>query len=401
MEPRSVDVLLVGGGVAAARCARTLRRRGFVGSILLISEEEVPPYNRPPLSKELLQAELPVELALAEPVEWYGRHDVELQLATAVAALDAGRRQVTVADGSTIGFDRCLVATGAAPRVPPIPGAEHALLLRTMEDSARIRALATAGSRAVVIGGGFIGVEVAGSLAARGAAVTVVEVADALWAGSLGPAVSDWAARRLAEAGVQLRLGAACESIGPPGVRLAGEQLPADFVVAGVGVAPRVDLAMAAGLEVDDGILVDEAQRTSADGILAAGDVARPRDGVRVEHWHAARESGERAALAMLGEPLPARRAPWVFSEFAGAKLDIVGWAPEWDEIVALDGGWAYVMKGRVAQLAIADAMPVEAARALIETRPTIDEIVALDAGAAAGGTTHSPASTNDAGEAS
>ena len=152
-------------------------------------------------------------------------------------------------------------------------------------------------------------------------------------------------------------------------MRLAGEQLDADFVVAGVGVTPRVELAAQAGLDVDDGIVVDDAQRTSAAGIYAAGDVARPRDGARVEHWHAARESGERAALAMLGEPITARRTPWVFSEFAGAKLDVVGWAPRWDEIVPLAGGWAYVVGGDVAQLAIADSqLPVEEGRALVES---------------------------------
>jgi hypothetical protein len=129
---------------------------------------------------------------------------------------------------------------------------------------------------------------------------------------------------------------------------------------------------------VDDGIVVDEAQHTSAEGIFAAGDVARPGDGARVEHWHAARESGERAALAIMGEPLPARRAPWVFSEFAGAKLDVVGWAPSWDEIVELDGGWAYVVDGRVPQLAIRDSViPVEEARALVETRPTLADLEA------------------------
>src|SRR5919108_4142963 len=136
MEPRSFDVLLIGGGVAAARCARTLRRRGFAGSILLVADEAIPPYNRPPLSKELLQAELPAELALAEPADWYERHTVELQLSTPVTALDVEGRRANLADGSTVAFEQCVIATGAEPRVPRIPGAEHALLLRTMDDSA-------------------------------------------------------------------------------------------------------------------------------------------------------------------------------------------------------------------------------------------------------------------------
>ncbi|HEX6654988.1 MAG TPA: FAD-dependent oxidoreductase [Candidatus Limnocylindria bacterium] len=387
MEPHAVDVLLAGGGVAAARCARTLRRHGFGGSILLVSDEATPPYNRPPLSKELLRDELPVDLALAEPASWYARRGVNLLLSSHVAAVDADRRQARLADGSVVAFGQCLLATGAAPTAPRIPGGREALLLRTLQDSARIREAAVAGSRAVVIGGGFIGVEVAGSLAARGVSVTIVEVADALWGGAFGNEVSDSAVDRLGAVGVQVRLGAACESVSSSGVRLVDEQLEADFVVAGVGVTPRVDLALVAGLEVDDGIIVDEGQRTSAEAVFAAGDVARPRDGARLEHWHAARESGERAALAMLGEPLPPRRAPWVFSGFAGAKLDVVGWAPRWDQIVPLLGGWAYVVSGQVAQLAIADSqLDVETARLLIEEKASLESFksVAVRDGAAA-----------------
>jgi NADPH-dependent 2,4-dienoyl-CoA reductase/sulfur reductase-like enzyme len=379
MEERSVDVLLVGGGVAAARCARTLRRRGFSGSVLLVSDERVPPYNRPPLSKELLQVDLPAELALAEPLSWYERQRVELKLGTQVTSLDAEHRLASLGDGSSVGFRHCLIATGAAPRRPRIPGAEHALLLRTLGDSRAIRDRAVPGSRAVVIGGGFIGVEAAGSMASRGVVVAVVEVADALWGGALGPEVSAWAAERLGAAGVELRLGAACESVRPDGVGLVGERLPADLIVAGVGVAPRTQLAAAAGLRVEDGIVVDEGGWTSAEGILAAGDVARPEGGPRVEHWHAAREAGERAALSILGEPLPPRRAPWVFSEFAGAKLDVVGWAQRWDEIVTPPGVVGYVVAGVVVQLAVLDAaVPIEDARALVEGNPSVTDLEAF-----------------------
>ena len=239
-----------------------------------------------------------------------------------------------------------------------------------------------AGTQAVVIGGGFIGVEVASSLAARGVTVTVVEVAGALWAGALGEPLSDWAREQLSAAGVDVRLNATCESVTADGVRLAGEQLPADLVVAGVGVVPRVDLAAAAGLDVDDGVLVDEGQRTSAAGILAAGDMARPRDGMRIEHWHAAREGGERAALAMLDQPLPPRRAPWFFSEVAGITLDVLGMATAWDEIVAMPGLFAYVTDGRVVQLAVIDgSVEVEAARRLVEDRGTPQQLTSLLAG--------------------
>ena len=382
MERRHVDVLLVGGGVAAARCARTLRRHGFTGSILLVSDEEIPPYNRPPLSKELLRDDLPGDLVLAEPPEWYQRRSVELMLGVRAMALDPESRVVTLANGVQLGFGQLLLATGAAPRRPSIPGAEHALLLRTLPDAEELRSRSVAGGRAVVIGGGFIGVEVASSLAARGMTATVIEVAGSLWAGTLGPSLSDWARERLASVGVDLRLEAVCESVTASGVGLASEQLAADLVVAGVGVMPRVDLAVAAGLDVDNGVLVDEAQRTSAPGVLAAGDMARPRDGMRVEHWHSAREAGERAALAMLEQPVPPRRAPWVFSEVAGVSLDVVGLAPTWDDIIELPGLYAFVAGGRVLQLAITGgAVPVEEARSFVERQPPPAELADLAAG--------------------
>ena len=379
MQRQAVDVLLVGGGVAAARCARTLRRQGFGGSILLIGDELIPPYNRPPLSKEFLRDDLPAELALAEPMSWYERRGVELALGTPAVSLNVDDRTVELADGAVIRYGQLLLATGAEPRRPTVPGAEHALLLRTLPDAEALRSAAVSGARAVVIGGGFIGVEVASSLAARGLAVTIVEVADALWAGALGSGLSEWADAQLAAAGIGVRLAAACESVAADGVRLAGESLPADLVIAGVGVIPRVDLAVAAGLEVDNGVLVDEAQLTSAAGIFAAGDMARPRDGARIEHWHAARETGERAALRMLGQPVPARRAPWVFSEVAGVVLDVVGLAPTWDEIVVRGDVHVYLAGGRVAQLAvIGGVVPIEEARTFIERGGALAELDAL-----------------------
>jgi 3-phenylpropionate/trans-cinnamate dioxygenase ferredoxin reductase subunit len=368
MEPRHVDALLVGGGVAAVRCARTLRRRGFGGSILIVGEEPVEPYNRPPLTKELLRLDLSRDLIAAEPPEWYERQRVELLTGVPVAALDPGSRLAELADGARLQFTHCLLATGASPRRPPIPGAERALLLRTVEDAEALRARAVAGARAVVLGGGFIGVEVAGSLAERGVQVTLLELSHGLWGGSLGPEVSSWAAGRLGAAGVEVRLRAAATGIVDGAVLTASEQLAADFVLAGVGVTPRVELAERAGLAVDDGVVVDESRRSSGVSVFAAGDMARLADGPRVEHWHAAREAGEAAALGILGAPPQPRRAPWVFSEFAGAKLDVVGWAPTWDEIVVRGGVHAYVLNGNVQQLAILDgAVPVETARGFVE----------------------------------
>ena len=370
---REVDVLLVGGGVAAVRCARTLRRRKFAGSILIVGDEPVLPYNRPPLSKELLRGEVGFELVAAEPASWYERQRVELLTDASVTSLDPDARVATLADDSRIRFRQCLLATGAEPRRLTIPGAEQALTLRTVADADAIRGAATAARRAVVIGGGFIGVEAAASLASLRVAVSVLEMTPALWGGVLGTTISSWAVAVLGEAGVKVRLGERVASL---------NDVAADVVVAGIGVVPRVGLAESAGLAVDDGIAVDASQRTSAPAIFAAGDVARV-DGRRVEHWHAAREGGEAAALAMLGESLPERRAPWVYSEFAGHLLDVVGWAPSFDEEVPLlDGGVvAYLVKGRVAQIAIVDsAVSIDAARELVARSPSLAQVEALAA---------------------
>src|SRR5918992_3732001 len=275
MPEAHVEVLLIGGGVASVRCARALRRSGFGGSILIVGEEPHAPYNRPPLSKELLRDELPLELASAEQASWYERHGVELRTGVAVDGLDARGRLATLTDGSRIRFERCLVATGAEPRRPPIPGAEHALLLRTLDDAVRLRTQARPGVRVVVIGGGFIGIEAASSLAARGASVTILELAPLAWAGSLGSDLSAWAAQMLAAEGVALRTGVAAWRVETDAVWVGDERLPADLILAGVGVRPREDLARDAGLTCDDGVLTDASHATSAHGIFAAGDVAR------------------------------------------------------------------------------------------------------------------------------
>ncbi|HEX2220976.1 MAG TPA: FAD-dependent oxidoreductase [Candidatus Limnocylindria bacterium] len=398
MTLRHFDVLLIGGGVAAARCARTLRRRRHEGTILLVGEEPTLPYNRPPLSKELLRDGAPDDLVLAEPESWYERQAVELLTGRRVTALDTGARIAALDTGERVAFGRCLLATGGEPRRPPIPGAEGAFLLRTLRDARAIsrRALEIGpGGRAVVIGGGFIGVEVSASLAALGLGVTMVELAPQPWGGALGEVVGDWATENLRRAGVHVRLGQRVTRLAEGEAWIGDERLPAGLVVAGVGVTPRTELASAAGIACDDGVVADASHRTSASSVFAAGDVARlphPLDrsgrGIRVEHWHAAREGGEAAALAMLGEPPREPRAPWVFSEFAGATLDVVGWATAWDEEVVLGDlrsgrfALAYLADGQVAQVAITNAaIPIEAARTVVERSRTAAELGALFVG--------------------
>ena len=364
---RTVDILMVGGGVASVRCARTLRRNGFDGSILLVGAEGIPPYNRPPLSKELLRDDLSDELVLAEPEGWYARRGVELRLGWTVVDLDPQAHLAVLEGGPRVSFERCLLAMGAEPRTLPIEGGEFALLLRSLEDSRAIRSAALAagaGAAVTIIGGGFIGVEVASAMATLGLRPTVVEMADRLWGGSLGEELGTWGVDRLTAAGADVRLGSAVARLDEGSAWIGDERLAHAFAVAGVGVRPRVELAERAGLELDDGIVTDATQRTSHPDIWAAGDVARV-EGQRVEHWHAAREAGERAALSMLDLPVPVLPAPWLFSEVAGISLDVFGNAAGWDEERWIRDGsvLAYLDGDRVVQLAVIGSV-VDPARA-------------------------------------
>jgi 3-phenylpropionate/trans-cinnamate dioxygenase ferredoxin reductase subunit len=353
------DVLLIGGGVASVRCARALRKEGFDGRITLVGDEPVAPYNRPPLSKELLRDDLPDDLVLAEPARWYERRDVKLLTGRRVSGLDLEAQEAALDEGERIRFDRCLLATGAEPRALPVQGGEHALLLRNLADARRLRQAAVAageGAPVVVVGGGFIGIEVATSLAALRLRPTVVELGTALWSGSLGNELSAWAIRELAGFGVEARPGAGVTRLERDAAWIGDERLEAAFVVAGIGVRPRDALAAEAGLEVNDGVVTDAAHRTSHPAVWAAGDVAR-RDGVRIEHWHAAREGGERAARSMLGLDIGPDPAPWVFSEVAGHSIDVIGPVEPWTEERWLGGGLlAYIDGDRLVGAAILDA---------------------------------------------
>lgn len=357
---RDIDVLLIGGGVASARCARTLRRNGFDGSILLVADEPMPPYNRPPLSKELLREDVPPDLLLAEPASFYERRSVEVATGAAVVGLDVGARTATLDDGTTLRYGRCLLATGAEPIVLPVPGGDGGQPLRTLADAQRLRARAQeapSGATVAIVGGGLIGVEVASGLAAMALRPTILERTSALWGDALGDELATWATMHLAEAGVLIRTGASVAGIEPGAVMVGEERIEAAFTVVGIGVRPRTSLAAEAGLQVDDGILTDPEQRTSVPDVWAAGDVARTA-GRRVEHWHAAREAGERAALSMLGRPVPPLPVPWAFTEVAGTPVDILGAASDWDEARWLGDGrvLAHRAGDRVVQLAIIGA---------------------------------------------
>jgi 3-phenylpropionate/trans-cinnamate dioxygenase ferredoxin reductase subunit len=369
---RSVDILLIGGGVASVRCARTLRREGFDGSILIAGAEEVAPYNRPPLSKELLRDELPDELVAAEPESWYDRRAITLLTGTTVDRLDLASRRADLDDATSIRFDRCLIATGASPIPLTMPGAEHGMLLRTLADARQLRSRALAagaGARVVVVGGGFIGVEVASGLASLGLRPIILEREPALWGGSLGERMAAWGRERLRATGVETRLGASATRLDPDAVWVGDERIEAAFAIVGIGVRPRVALGVAAGLAEADGIITDTEQRTNHPAAWSAGDVARTA-GLRVEHWHSARESGERAGRSMLGLPVAQASAPWLFTEVGGTTVDIVGAARDWDEErwIRPDGVLAFLAGERVVQLAIiGSALDPVIARGLVD----------------------------------
>lgn len=372
------DVLLVGGGVASARCARTLRRNGFAGSVVLVGDEDVPPYNRPPLSKEVLRGASD-ELLAAEPPRWYERHGVELVTDVAVRRIEPDERRASLADGRAVHFGQCLLATGVAPRPLPVPGGDRALLLRTSSDALRIReaAAASPGAPVVVVGGGLIGIEVASALAALGLRPTIVELTGSLWGGGLGELLAAWARARLEEAGVTVLVGAAVSGLDAHGASVAGRRVPAAFVVAGVGVRPRDELAAEAGIAVETGITVGFDQRTSHELVWAAGDATR-LDGRVTEHWHAAREAGERAALSMLGLPVPPPRAPWLFTEVAGVPVDVFGEGGAGDdEAWIVDGSVIARTRGdRLTQLiVIGSSIPADHARRLVEERPPLSDL--------------------------
>jgi NADPH-dependent 2,4-dienoyl-CoA reductase/sulfur reductase-like enzyme len=305
------DYLLVGAGLASARAAKAIRQVDEDGSILIVGEEPHPPYDRPPLSKELLRGELSPEDIVSEASGFYKEQRVELQPSTRITALEADAG-VAHAAGETIGFERALIATGGEPRVPAIPGAGLAgvFTLRSSDDSVSIRTNAKAGDAAVVVGGGYIGLEVAASLAKLGLRVTLVEAAERVWPRFAPESLSEYASALLTDHGVSVLTDLSVESIeGEAGrvssVRLSdGRSLPTSLCVLAVGIVPRIDLAESAGISVDDGVVVDEYLRSSVGTVYAAGDIAMVPDPIfersrRVEHYGQAEYTGLTAGFNM------------------------------------------------------------------------------------------------------
>lgn len=357
-------VVIVGGGQAAAQACEVLRKRGHTGRITLIADEALLPYQRPPLSKKYLAGTLDRDRLPFRHAAHYAEHAIDVRLGFAAVAIDRERRRVEIADGSSVEYDALLLATGSRPRHLPLPGAELAGVhyLRNVADVDRLRGELAPGRRGVIVGGGYIGLEVAATCRELGVAVTVLEAADRVMARVAAPAVSAFYAAEHSRHGVDLRCGVRLHSLiaadagsepdspadrdrtrGTERVaaaRLAdGSDIPADFVLVAIGVEPADVLARAAGVECDDGIVVDEYCRTSDPHIWAAGDVARltlPRSALRVrlESVDHAFEHGTSAALNLLGLTTVHDKVPWFWSDQYDLKLVIVGLNTGYDDLV-------------------------------------------------------------------
>jgi len=318
------SVVIVGGGLAGAKTAEALRERGYEGPVTLLAAEDELPYERPPLSKGYLMGKDEFDKAVVHPQEWYAEHDVDLRLGTEVTAIDRDAHEVELGDGTRVPYGVLVLATGSEPRALDIPGAKP-LTLRTHADADRIKATFGEGKRLLVVGGGWIGLEVAAAAREAGTDVTLVEGAEQPLLGVLGPEMGKVFADLHREHGVDLRLGS---------TDLSG--IEADAVLVGVGVRPRTELAEAAGLEVDNGVLVDSSLRTSDPDIYAVGDIANhdhPVLGrrIRVEHWATALNQPAAAAAAILGEDAAYDRLPYFFSDQYDLGMEYVGHATRED----------------------------------------------------------------------
>lgn len=359
-------IVIIGGGAAGFACAEMLRRRGYGGQLTMLSEDTALPCDRPNLSKDYLAGEIPEKWLPLKSTKFYEKHEIDLHLDTQVQEIDTKARIVRSKDGTDFPFDRLLIATGAEPIRLPIPGAdqEHVFTLRTQADSDAIIARAKEAKTAVILGSGFIGLEVAAALRTHGLEVHVVSQDKLPLEKVLGPDFGQLVRKMHEDHGVTFHLENSITEIGERTAALKqGGEIDADLVIVGVGVKPRVALAEAAGLAVDHGILVNEKLETDVPGIYAAGDVASWPDvqsgtRVRIEHWVLAQRHGQHVARNMLGEDKPFTDVPFFWSAHYGSSIRYVGHATSWDRIetdgdIATGKGTAsFVKDGRTLAMA-------------------------------------------------
>ena len=343
---KSTKHLLVGGGLAAAEAAKQIRRLGESSTVTLVSEELHLPYNRPPLSKEYLRGEEQRDKLFVSPEEFYREGQVETLLGVRAESLDLNAKAVSLSNGERIGFEKLLIATGGSPIRLKLPGSDQpgVYYLRTLDDSEAIGAEASPGKKAVIIGAGFIGLEVAASLTQRGARVTVVEAMPRIWTRFADEQLATFIQGYCQEKGITFHTSETVEEVRgsgrPTSVRTSsGRELSCDFLCIGVGIRPNVELAQAAGLQVDNGIVVDEHLRSSHPDVYAAGDVASYYDPIfgkrrRVEHWGHAEYTGQIAGRNMAGEEARYDLLTYVWSDIFDLHLEFAGDESEHDQTV-------------------------------------------------------------------
>ncbi len=350
--------LIVGGGLAAAEAAKTLRAEGYDDRLVLVTDEARPPYERPPLTKAYLRGEAAADTLLAQPVSFYEDARIDLRVGARATALDLAQRRVRLSDGATIAFDGLVIATGARAIRPAIDGAgrPNVHLVRTAGDADRLRDAARHAGTAVVAGGGWIAAEAAASLAQLGLAVTLVVPGEEVLERHLGREIGGRFSRLHEAHGMRVVRRSRVEAVtargvrrSAGGVRLAGgDHLDADLVVLGFGAAPVTELGAAAGLEVARGIVADERLETAAPGVFVAGDVAdawHPRYGVRLrsEHWDNARRQGRTAAKNLLGRSEAYDRVPYFFSDQFELGMELVGRPTDDADVAIRETGTGYV----------------------------------------------------------
>lgn len=334
-------IVVVGAGLAAAKAVETLRDEGFEGRITLVGSEKHLPYERPPLSKEVLLGDKQTSEAVLHDADWYAERAVTVRDGVTVTSLDTEAKRLQLDSGEPLEYDALLLATGAEPRVLDVPGADKAVYLRTIEDSERLDAVLGSGGPLVVVGGGWIGLEVAAAARSRDVPVTLLERGDLPLANVLGRELAQHLAELHLTHGVDLRTRTEVSQILVEGDETTGVVTPdgtvRGTVVVAVGAEPSVDLARDAGLDVDDGIVTDERFRTSADGVWAAGDVAtvaHPRYGsLRVEHWDNAIRQGQAAARSILGQDVTHDWEPYFFTDQYDFGMEYVGHAGPDDDV--------------------------------------------------------------------
>jgi 3-phenylpropionate/trans-cinnamate dioxygenase ferredoxin reductase subunit len=394
-----IPFLIVGAGLAGAKAAEALRQEGAAGPIVLVGSEPDRPYNRPPLSKEFLRGESPRKDVFVYSAGWAKHHGVDLRLGTTAERLDVAGRTVALAGGEVLGFDRLLLATGSTPRPLPIPGAEleGVFMLRTLRDAERLRRAADRKGSALVVGGGFIGAEVAASLRLRGLETTLVVRDGLLWERLFGPELAGVFQRTLECNGVEVVNRDEAVRVEGDGrvervVTKNGRTFGCDLVVAGVGVEPNTQLAAGTPLEVDDGIVTDEHLRTGHPGIYAAGDVARfysplYERRLRVEHWDVAQQHGALAGTNIAHEAAGGKarlesfdQPPYFFSDLFDLSMEYLGDNKGADDVVARGDpagreftGFYVKARRLVAALFVNRHDDVGPARALIQGRLRVD----------------------------